>query len=88
MSALYDRAEPKDFVDVYFLANEYKPFDEMIKLAKKKHVGFDEYWLAVALEQTAKIDVLPAMVKPLSLEELKAFYEEKAAEIGDSLGGN
>jgi predicted nucleotidyltransferase component of viral defense system len=85
LSALFDRAEPKDFVDVFFLAKEYKPFAEMVNTAKKKHIGFDEYWLAVALGQAAKIEVLPSMVKTLSLEEMKVFFEERAAEIGDSL---
>jgi hypothetical protein len=51
LSALFDRAEPKDFVDVYFICQEVMPFARLIGLARQKHVGIDDYWLAVALRR-------------------------------------
>jgi len=73
LSALFDRAEAKDFVDVYFLCQEIFSFEQLVELTKKKHLGIDNYWLAVALRRVEKVEFLPRMIKPLSLEELKAF---------------
>ncbi|MBI1880879.1 MAG: nucleotidyl transferase AbiEii/AbiGii toxin family protein [Chloroflexi bacterium] len=78
LSALFDRAEPKDFVDVYFLCQEEFSFEQLTKLAKQKHVGLDDYWLAVALRRVENVEFLPRMIKPLSLEELKAFFLGRA----------
>jgi predicted nucleotidyltransferase component of viral defense system len=35
----------KDFVDVYFLCQEFMPFDDLFANTQKKHVGLDEYWI-------------------------------------------
>jgi predicted nucleotidyltransferase component of viral defense system len=74
LSALFDRAEPKDFVDVYFLCQEKFSFEYLTGLARQKHVGIDDYWLAVALRRVEFVEFLPRMIKPLSLDELKAFF--------------
>ena len=83
LSALFDRAEPKDFVDVYFIVREFLPFEQLVALARQKHVGMDDYWLAMALAQVEQVSVLPRMVKPLSLDELKAFFLARAKELMD-----
>ena len=73
LSALFDRAEPKDFVDVYFVVQELLSFDRLVALARQKHIGMDDYWLALALAQAESVRILPRMIKPLALPELKAF---------------
>ena len=83
LSALFDRAEPKDFVDVYFIVRELLPFDQLVRLARQKHVGMDDYWLAMALAQVESVRVLPQMVKPLSLDELNTFFLARAKELMD-----
>ncbi|MFN2242299.1 MAG: nucleotidyl transferase AbiEii/AbiGii toxin family protein, partial [Anaerolineae bacterium] len=83
LSALFDRAEPKDFVDVYFVVREFLPFDQLVRLARRKHVGMDDYWLAMALAQVESVKVLPQMVKPLSLDELNTFFLARAKELMD-----
>jgi hypothetical protein len=83
LSALFDRAEPKDFVDVYFVVREFLPFDQLARLARRKHVGMDDYWLAMALAQVESVRVLPQMVKPLSLDELNTFFLARAKELMD-----
>lgn len=83
LSALFDRAEPKDFVDIYFVVQEIYPFDQLVTLARRKHVGMDDYWLAMALAQAEQVDVLPRMVKPLAVNELKAFFLARAKELMD-----
>ena len=83
LSALFDRAEPKDFVDVFFVAQEILPFDRLVALARRKHVGMDDYWLAMALAQVEQVEVLPRMVKPLAVNELKVFFMARAKELMD-----
>jgi hypothetical protein len=83
LSALFDRAEPKDFVDVYFIVRELLPFDQLVRLARQKHVGMDDYWLAMALAQVESVRLLPQMVKPLSLDELNTFFLARAKELMD-----
>ncbi len=83
LSALFGRAEPKDFVDVYFVVQEVLPFDRLVALARRKHVGMDDYWLAMALAQVEQVAVLPRMVKPVSLDELTAFFLARAKELMD-----
>ncbi|RLD05015.1 MAG: hypothetical protein DRI32_04735 [Chloroflexi bacterium] len=81
LSALFDRAEPKDFVDVYFICQEKMSFSELVEKTKKKHLGLDDYWLAIALQQAAEIEILPRMIKEISLDDLKKFFAEEAKKI-------
>ena len=87
LSALFDRAEPKDFVDVYFIVKERMSFDRLVALTRQKHLGIDDYWLAVALAQVEQVELLPRMIKPVSLAELKAFFLAQAKALMDQIGG-
>ncbi len=78
LSALFDRNHPKDFVDVYFIAKEILPFERLLELAKKKHIGMDNYWLAASFVKVEGFSTLPRMIKPITLGELRAFFLEKA----------
>lgn len=88
LSALFDRAEPKDFVDVYFIVQELMSFDELVVRARRKHVGLDDYWLAMALAQVEHVSILPRMVKPISLAEMRAFFLARAKELIDRAGSD
>ena len=81
LSALFDRAEPKDFVDIYFICQEVLPFDELVEKTKQKHLGLDEYWLAVALQRIEQVEILPRMIKPVTLEELRHFFLDLAKKL-------
>lgn len=81
LSALFDRAESKDFVDLYFLHQEFLPFSEILSKAKQKHVGLDDYWLAQALRRIEEIKFLPRLLKPVSLDTLKVFFSEQAKKL-------
>ena len=80
-SALFDRHEAKDFVDVYFLCHEFMPFDDLFANTQKKHVGLDEYWLARALENVVLVEKLPRLLKPLDLTTLRDFFNEQTARL-------
>jgi hypothetical protein len=78
LSALFDRSEAKDFVDIFFIDRELFPFAELLQHAKQKHVGLDDYWLAVSLLKVEDLDKLPRMVKPVRIEEMKSFFFAQA----------
>jgi len=76
-SALFDRHDMKDFVDIYFIDKEKMKFEEIYKNAKKKHLGLDDYWLSLSLKYINDLTILPRMIKPVSVKELQNFFNEK-----------
>lgn len=80
-SALFERHEAKDFVDIYFLSKEFIDFWEIYKNAQKKHIGMEPYWLAVALDYIYSIEALPRMIKKVTIDELREFYHNKIKKI-------
>lgn len=85
--ALFGRAEERDFVDVYCIVKDGKiSLERMIELAKRKDPGLDEYYLAIAFEQSDKIPDDPSRLKvnlltPIDLKEMKAFFSSEAVQI-------
>lgn len=88
--ALFGRADPKDFIDIYFLVKEKELLlQELIEKAKKKDPGLDEYFLSIAFEQVKKIpdeiEKLPVtMLKPANMTELKKFFIDNAIQLVDN----
>lgn len=76
-SVLFERHEMKDFVDIYFLDKEVIKFEELYQKAKKKHLGLDDYWLVQALRDINEISILPKMIKPVTVEEMRSFFNQK-----------
>jgi predicted nucleotidyltransferase component of viral defense system len=54
--AYYGRAEPRDAVDLHFVLQD-KPLEELMEQAAEKDSGFDLYWFAVALNQSADFPI-------------------------------
>jgi hypothetical protein len=53
----------------------------LLPQARQKHVGMDDYWLAIALQRVRHVKVLPRMIKPLTLADLQNYF----LELSDSL---
>ncbi len=85
--ALYGRAEERDFVDIYCIVRDGKiSLERMIELAKTKDPGLDEYYLAIAFEQSDKILDDPSRLKvnlltPIDPKEMKTFFSSKAVQV-------
>lgn len=80
---IHQRASVKDFIDLYFLLKEFTIWDIMYGAEKKFHMKNDPFILSAnILDKIEEFDYLPKMIKPLSLEELKSFFRQKAKEIG------
>jgi len=78
------RADIKDFVDLYFLLKEkYTIWDLIYATEKKfKRLDFDILLLAQDFLKVEDFDFLPRMVKPLTLDELKSFFRKLAKRVG------
>ncbi|MCD5390931.1 hypothetical protein LR007_03610 [candidate division NPL-UPA2 bacterium] len=76
----------KDFVDVYFIDKEVIKFDDLYSKTQKKHVGIDDYWLCQALRYINEISVLPKMIKPITVEELRDFFNQKLQRLMAKMG--
>lgn len=76
------RDDVKDFVDLYFLLEEFTLWDLMEGLRKKFNRKIELLFLASDLLKVEDFDFLPKMIKPLSLNKLKSFFREKAKELG------
>jgi predicted nucleotidyltransferase component of viral defense system len=81
LSALFDRAAGKDFVDVWFVHREVIPFAELLPKARQKHVGMEDYWLAQSFARARRVAVWPRMLKPLDVDEMVRFFGELSDAI-------
>ena len=87
MVALLGRSELRDLVDLYFIERAGLPVAEGFADALSKDGGMDPGWFAWALEQV-KIAVLPGLLEPLDLNEVRAFRERIEREALDIAGAN
>jgi hypothetical protein len=85
LSALYERSEPKDFVDLFFITQGLFPLEELLRKARQKYPHLDDYGLAMTFFKVKGVEKLPRMLKPLQLEELKQYFLEKADQLSSLL---
>lgn len=73
--AIYGRLDPKDYIDLYFLKT-YLNFDimELIKIAQNKDAGLEAFQWAKIIADAENIEVLPRMIQPVELDNLKTFF--------------
>lgn len=79
------RNDVKDFVDLYFvLKEEGLTIWDLIYASKKKfkRLDFDILLLAQDFLKVEDFKVLPKMIKPLTLPQLKEFFRQQAKKLG------
>lgn len=75
------RSDVKDFVDLYFLLQEFTVWDLMEGVKIKFKVRIDPFLLGADLLKVEDFDYLPKMITPLEIEDLKSFFRQKAKDI-------
>lgn len=80
IAAIVQRSEVKDFVDLYFLLKEYTTWDLIYGVEKKFHMEIDPLVLGNDFLMVNDFEVMPRMIKPLTLKDLKTFFTAKAKE--------
>ncbi|MBI3559373.1 nucleotidyl transferase AbiEii/AbiGii toxin family protein [Candidatus Gottesmanbacteria bacterium] len=77
------RTSIKDFVDLYFLLQkDFTVWDLIYGKEAKFKMETDILLLAEDFLKVEDFETLPRMIKPLTLEELKNFFRNKAKELG------
>ncbi len=76
-----DRFDPKDFVDLYFLIQKYSLEKLQNKVLIKFNTKLDPLTIGSSFAKVRNIVALPKMVKPLSVEELKEFFNSEAKKL-------
>lgn len=87
LMALLDRFDPKDFVDLYFILKERR-LDSVRKDTEKKFgIKIDNIFLGGELSKVRRIEALPKMIKPVTVEKLKDFFSKQSQDLKDSVLG-
>ena len=76
------RTDVKDFVDLYFLFKKFTLWDLLYAVEAKFGMELEQVMVAADFLKVEKFDVLPKMLVPLTLNQLKNFFREKSIEIG------
>lgn len=79
-------SESKDFCDLFFILKESQfTLDYLITRAREKEAAFDSeegsLFFATNLFAVEDFELLPRMIKPLSLEELREFFVPLAEQL-------
>lgn len=78
--ALFTRAEPRDYVDVYFLAGRFGK-ERLLELASDKDLGFDRGVFAQMLSAIDRLDREEFAVDDSTLEDLRTFFAAWRGEL-------
>lgn len=86
LSAIVDRGTKRDFIDLYFLIKERYPLEKIFEFYDKKYQKLVEniYSLLKSLNyfEDAGESPMPRMMKRVSWEEIKKFFEKEAVRLG------
>ena len=80
--AILERAEPKDFVDLYFIAGYHKSILDLVKLVGPKFgVGYRRADIGAAFLKVNEIKTLPRMIKEITIKTLVEFFTGAAEAL-------
>jgi len=77
------RNDVKDFVDLYFLLKEFTLWDLMEGVKVKFKIKTDPLLVGADFLKVEDFDYLPKMIKPLTLEQLKSFFRQRAKQLAE-----
>ncbi len=72
----------KDFVDLYYVLKKFTLWDLIEGVRIKFGMKLEPFILASDLLKIEEFEDLPRMIQPLTLDQLKTFFRQKAKEIG------
>lgn len=81
LAALVDRFDPKDFVDLYFILQRASLEDVRQDAEQKFGLKFSPLFLGGELAKVKRVEALPRMIKPLTRDDLHAFFSDQAKQF-------
>lgn len=85
LMAMLDRFDPKDFIDLYFLLQQFRLKSVRQDAEKKFNIKIGNLFLGGELMKARRIEGLPKMIKPLTVGELKQFFAEEAKKLAPEI---
>ena len=85
LTALLDRFDPKDFVDMYFILQKTTLEHVWHDAEQKFDMKIDPLFLGSELAKVRRIEALPRMIKPVTIKDLKHFFAEEAKKLSPSV---
>lgn len=85
LMAMLDRFDPKDFVDLFFILHDRKLVEVKSDAEKKFDMKIDKIFLGSEIAKAKRIEALPKMIKPLTLDALKIFFTDQAKSLGKEI---
>ena len=82
LQTITQRTTVKDFVDLYFLLQKFTIWDLINGVMVKFGQKLEPFVLASDFLKVEDFDIMPKMIKPLTIEQLQNFFRQKAVEIG------
>lgn len=82
--ALFGRAEPRDFIDVYMLNQQFDR-DETLELARAADLGFDLTVFVQALPSHARVDDQDFPDVGVALGAIRAYFDSWALALEDRI---
>lgn len=80
--AIFGWTDAKDFIDLYFLVQKCKfSVSSLIGKAKKKDLGFTEFYFANSVNQLQNVSVFPEIFLPFDPEDFRKFYAGLSREL-------
>lgn len=76
-----DRFDPKDFVDLYFLLRKYSLERLQKGVYSKFNTKLDQLTIGSSLAKVRGVLALPKLTEPLTVEELKEFFNAEAKKL-------
>jgi len=88
INAIEDRGSKRDFIDLYFLSQNFS-FEEMLKFYNQKYQCLKDhrYNILKSLNyfEDAESEDSPQMIKPVDWEKVKTFFQEESKKLSSSL---
>lgn len=78
--ALFDRAEARDFVDVYVLAQRFGR-EVLLQRAAEVDLGFDHAVLATMLRSLDRFNDDEPSVEPADVDAVRSYFRDWASEM-------
>lgn len=86
LATINQRSQVKDFVDLYFLLQEFTIWDLLEGVKIKFRMKLEPWILAADMVYMVdKFKFLPRMIKKLELKDLQSFFRQTAKELGGKL---
>lgn len=82
---IFDRNEPKDFIDLFFLLQKFSLHELTQNMQKKFAFSVSPFTLGTELLKVRHLPAFPKLLNPISEQEIVHFFEKKARTLSPQI---